>query len=419
MNPRVFSDTAKLDVIKRNLENNNGDICCETCGVKLNSIKDCHFDHIVPYAKGGRSDAKNCQILCVSCNLKKNDKEMREFMLEEKARRFLFDDRSEPPAQSPSPGKWNEQSDDMSKERFDREIQRFLNKKGDIHKVDFSREYNHLPSIHYMRKYYGDLNSMKQAFGIDDLSYCWNRETIKEALDRYIAEHGDLRQKDLIKANRLPSLPCILSYYPEYDSFTDIKRGLCHLDVKEKWTVENALQAGKEYVEMNGKITQVKLGIDNHLPSANVIYNLFGSLAAYQEAVGSEVTTKNEYITDEEIEAAVDRCFEGGERVIESTREFFARFPYSRSTIQKRYGTITSFCDAFHIVLLNQKKTVYTKQEVDRAITEWVKAGNPTPFSKDLAKCGLPSMSVILKYYENWKEPFEYFRRMDRKINRQ
>ena len=418
MADRIFSDNAKLDVIKRNLEKNDGEIRCESCGVKLTSIRDCHFDHIIPYSKGGRSAATNCQILCVNCNLKKNDKEMREFMLEEQARRFLFDDYTDDAIQTPTVTELSTGAEEMTKEQFDREIQRFLDKKGDIHKVDFSRHYDGLPSIHYMRKYYGDLNTMKKAFGIDDLSYSWNRETIKDALEHYVAEHGTIRQKDLIKANHMPSLPCILNYYPEYANFTDIKRELCHLDVPTKWTEETAIQAGKEFVKKDGKITQVKLGVDNHLPSANVIYNLFGSLAAYQEAVGSEITAKNEYITDEEIEAAVDRYFDDGERTIGTMREFFLTFPISRSSIQKRYDTLSSFCEDYGIVVLNGKKMKYSKQEVDDAIMAWVKAGKPIPRSKDLTKNGLPSISVIMKYYENWKEPFDLFQRMNEKINR-
>ena len=74
MGNRDFSDTAKLETIKNNLEKNNGEIRCEICGKKLTSISEGHFDHIFPYAKGGKSSVENCQILCIDCNLKKNDK---------------------------------------------------------------------------------------------------------------------------------------------------------------------------------------------------------------------------------------------------------------------------------------------------------------------------------------------------------
>ena len=48
-----------------------------------------HFDHILAYAKGGKSILSNCQILCIDCNLSKSNKEMNDFLLEEKAKRFM------------------------------------------------------------------------------------------------------------------------------------------------------------------------------------------------------------------------------------------------------------------------------------------------------------------------------------------
>ncbi len=71
---RNFSDSIKYAVVRNNLEKNNGRICCEICGKELKSINEGHFDHIEAFAKGGKSAKDNCQILCSSCNLKKNDK---------------------------------------------------------------------------------------------------------------------------------------------------------------------------------------------------------------------------------------------------------------------------------------------------------------------------------------------------------
>ena len=43
--------------------------------VKCNSNTNLHFDHIIPYSRGGTSlSLKNIQILCMSCNLAKSDK---------------------------------------------------------------------------------------------------------------------------------------------------------------------------------------------------------------------------------------------------------------------------------------------------------------------------------------------------------
>ena len=87
---RDFSDSVKLNAITENLRNNNGEIRCAVCGIKLSSINECHFDHIFPFAKGGKSTTDNCQILCISCNLKKNDKELFCFFFQQKILQFFI-----------------------------------------------------------------------------------------------------------------------------------------------------------------------------------------------------------------------------------------------------------------------------------------------------------------------------------------
>ena len=80
---RNFSEAVQFGVVKANLEKNNGIIQCELCGKQIYSIGECHFDHITPYAKGGASTLDNCQILCVECNLKKSDKELKDVVMED------------------------------------------------------------------------------------------------------------------------------------------------------------------------------------------------------------------------------------------------------------------------------------------------------------------------------------------------
>ncbi len=420
---RDFSDSVKLNVITENLKKNNGDIRCSICGAKLSSIGECHFDHIFPFAKGGKSTADNCQILCVNCNLKKSNKELNDFLLEEKAKKFLAGENLKETTQIENsdtdilPENTRESPEDMTKEEFDRIIASFISRKGNIHKVDFGREYNHLPSIHYVRKYYGDLRTLKKAFDIEDLSSDWNRETIRTALEEFVEKNGDIFQKDLSKRNRLPSLPCVLRYFPEYKNFTDIKKNMLGLTVRKNWDMESVIQAGKNYVNRYGKITESSLRAENNLPTTRIVYNYFGSLAAYQQAVGAPVSQKNEFISEKAIENAVNHFFGEKERVVVTMKQFFESFPYSPSTIHKRFGSFALFCQKYDITVKQSKKAKYSKQEVDDAIAKWVKAGKKIPPAKELSKLGLPSTSVILKYYEDWKEPFILYQKLYDKLN--
>ncbi len=62
---RLIPSWVKLEVWKRDHGR------CVTCG----AISDLHFDHIIPYSKGGSSkDTKNIQILCGRHNLAKRDR---------------------------------------------------------------------------------------------------------------------------------------------------------------------------------------------------------------------------------------------------------------------------------------------------------------------------------------------------------
>jgi hypothetical protein len=62
---RVIPSAVKLEVWKRDRG------CCVLCGEKDNL----HFDHDLPYSKGGTSiNAKNIRLLCARHNLSKSDK---------------------------------------------------------------------------------------------------------------------------------------------------------------------------------------------------------------------------------------------------------------------------------------------------------------------------------------------------------
>lgn len=424
---RDFSDSIKLEVIKDNLKRNNGSICCETCKAKLVSIDECHFDHIYPFAKGGKSTLENCQILCSECNLRKNDKELQDFMLEEKAKQFLAGvqlgnsqtENDIVKKTAVEPNSIPNQPLRLTKEEFDAEIQRFIEKKGDIHKVDFTRAYNKLPSVWYVREYYGDLNSLKKAFGIEDLSQNWTRERIKQALLEYVSIHGDVSEKELKKKNKLPSYPCILKYYSEYKSFSDFKKEVLGIkNVYKVWTREEALAAGKSFVSRHGSLSEKDLKAKNGLPTSKVIYTHFGTLANFQKLIGAEVHKVNELLTKRQVTDAVDHYFGDKERIIESRQEFFKTFTYSASSIHRLFGPFLKFCAENNITVINAKKASYSKKEIDDAIHGWIFSGNGIPKSTELTKQGLPSIGSIMKYYENWKEPFVLYKKIYDEANR-
>ena len=423
---RNFSEAIQFGVVKANLEKHNGKIQCELCGKQIFSIGDCHFDHIIPYAKGGTSTLENCQILCIECNLKKSDKELKEIALEEKARQFLSGKSFKEDANKEDLAAKKVAKDDnlsnhnddgkMTKEKFDRIVGKFIEEKGDIRQIDFSREYNHLPGISYMVKYYGTLNEMKKSFGITDISLNWNRENIKEALVSFVSVHRKITQKDIRKENGLPSINCILNYYPEYKNFTEIKQGLCDIESRGIWTREDAIEAGKNFVATHGgKIVQADCTPENNLPAMATIYRLFGNMPTYQKEIGS-VVSKNNYVSKEDVEKAVELYFGNKDRVVESRNSFFETFPYGIDVIRGRYKTFDVFAEQFNITVQNTKKAKYTKQEVDAVISEFVKSGKPIPNQHDFAKEGLPTPGVIMRYYEHWREPFEIFQALYKKM---
>lgn len=176
MNDRLFSDSIQYQAVLSNLEENNGQLKCAICERILKSKSECHFDHILSYAKWGKSTLENCQILCANCNLLKSDKDMHDFLLEEKAKRLMSgevidSDISSPAQQAPM------YDEKVSKEKFDKVVGDFIKKHGNIKNVDFKRYKNGLPSIKYVTKYYGSINALKSSFCLK-IDIPWNRENI-------------------------------------------------------------------------------------------------------------------------------------------------------------------------------------------------------------------------------------------------
>lgn len=69
LNIRKFSDNMKRALYTKQ------DQKCAICGKEIASLTDAHADHIIPWSKGGKTTEDNCQILCMTCNLKKGAQE--------------------------------------------------------------------------------------------------------------------------------------------------------------------------------------------------------------------------------------------------------------------------------------------------------------------------------------------------------
>ena len=66
--PREPSARLKVQVLMR--DGNK----CRLCGVECNDgLHNIHFDHIIPWSKGGETTLDNLQILCSDCNLAKGN----------------------------------------------------------------------------------------------------------------------------------------------------------------------------------------------------------------------------------------------------------------------------------------------------------------------------------------------------------
>ena len=410
MNDRLFSYNIQYQAVLANLEKNNGQLKCALCGKTLFSKAECHFDHILAYAKGGKSTLDNCQILCSNCNLSKSDKDLQDFILQEKAKKFMA---GEVINESSLYLDQEVKSDiRITKEEFDIAVDEFIRKHGTIKKIDFTRDKNRLPSLSYVSKYYGSMNGLKLAFGLN-IDKVWNRENIWERLLEYSKINSDFKQSDLVKKNQLPSLPCILSYYPEFKNFSDIRIALGLELNYELWSKDRVIEASKEYLKTHDKIVLKDLRKDNGLPTAKVIYNYFGTMQSFQEEIGSKISKRQEFVSKEEIISAVKDITNKNGFIFESRAVFFKSFPYSQSVILNRYGSFDSFAKEANITILKTKKAKFSKQEVDDCILLYLKSGKSIPSSaKQLSKLNLPSSSTILRFYDDWKEPFILFKKM-------
>ncbi|MBS1481291.1 MAG: hypothetical protein HP061_10720, partial [Christensenellaceae bacterium] len=164
------------------------------------------------------------------------------------------------------------------------------------------------------------------------------------------------------------------------------------------------------YLKNHSKITQKDLRRENGLPTSKVIYNFFGTMQKFQEQIGSEFSKRQEFISEEEIMRVTNEVIHNNGSTFESRAAFLEVFPHSLSVIMNRFGSFDSFVKAANIIIIKTKKAKYTKQEVDDSILSYLKNGNSIPSSaKQLSALNLPSSSTILRFYDDWKEPFVIF----------
>ncbi len=317
-----FPESAKLVAIAKSKNACSPEVHCAICGKSIPSADQYHFVPIVPFAQGGEPTEDNCQVICESCSLERSER---------------------PP------------DDELTKEEFDQAIADFIERNHTINHIDFVRIDSPLPSMTYVNKYYGDFKTMKRAFKSMDLPSTWDRDTIREALERYVAEHGNFSNLDLKLANRLPCLSAILRAFPEYKTLSELKSGL----------------------------------------------GLVKDADAYANA----------YVSEADITRAVENYFGDNERTVGSMKEFFETFPYSSATIRKRFGSRAAFIEKYNITVGRTRK-IYSKQDVDDAVQKWVQEGKGIPRYVDLGKGVLPSGCAIMKFYEHWKDPFIQYQKM-------
>lgn len=350
-------------------------------------------------------------------------------MIEEQARRIVFGDGIAETLEEAKEEKRETQGDTLgtqfvqmrSKEAITLLIKEFVAQNGDISKVDLSRKKNNLPTITEIKKHWGGLKQMKTALGIRVGIQEWNQETIKARIEEWIHSHNDLVQIDLTSKNGLPSVPCVLRYYPKLRNFSEIKEFFGLVRTRQIWTKKKAIDAGQKFIETHGKrLRQHHLGTDFGLPSARVIEKLFGGLREYQGIIGADVHDKNVAITEKEISEAVQGFFGTNKRVVKNKTDFFNKFEFSISAVSNKYpGGASEFFEKHGITELEPKKYSYTKDEIDRLIVKFLEEGGSVPKqTRDLSKLGLPSADSIHKYYDSWREPFIFFSKMLEKIGK-
>ncbi len=74
---RLFPASWRDAAIRDLFDDERGGVVCAICqglARRPAELRGLHCDHIVPYAKGGRTTWENLQLLCAPCNWSKNSR---------------------------------------------------------------------------------------------------------------------------------------------------------------------------------------------------------------------------------------------------------------------------------------------------------------------------------------------------------
>lgn len=399
---REFSDSTKLKATMRNLRK-YGQLTCESCQKNVKP-EEMHYDHIVAWINGGRSILDNCQILCNECNEKKSDRPLEDFKIEQDAKDIVATSKSlsikcEPVLNNKAKGI-------MPKEMAIKMIKDFYKVHKNINHKDFllHNVSSSLPSIHWIRVYWGSVTKMKEQLNLNPRQY-WTREKSLNALKKWIDEHRTINSGDLGSKNNLPSQTVVRKYF---GSLSNLKREL-NLEKKPSWqNIEDIEAAVEAYVKKKGirEITTKELVFKNGLPSWPVIHREYGSMAEFEKR--NNLIVKQTSITKIDIEDRLRKKFGDNKRVLNNKRELFSTIKTTEDTIIRMYGDFDNFLREARIEL-DRRKYKWTKKEIEETTLKFIQEnGIKIPKKSELTRLGLPSAPTYSRYWPNYKIAFKY-----------
>jgi len=398
---REFSDSTKLKATIRNLKK-YGRLTCEICQRNIKP-EEMHYDHIEAWINGGRSILNNCQILCIDCNEKKNDKLLEEFKIEQEAENIVMS--SQFSSKECKSVLNNEVRGILPKETAIRMIRDFYKVHKNIRNKDFLLHNASpvLPSIYYVRLHWGSVTKMKEQLDLNPRQY-WTREECIEAVKKWIDNHRTINFRDLGSKNNLPSQTIIRKYF---NTLSNLKREL-NLETRPSWQDIKDIEAAVEaYVKKKGirEISAKELIYKNRLPSWQVIHREYGSMEEFEKR--NNLLVRQTSKTRVDIENKLRDIFGDRERVFNNKKDLFSTLKTRERTIIQIYGSLDNFLRETHIEL-NRRKYKWTKKEIEEITLKYIQEkGIRIPKKSELTNLGLPCASTYSRYWSDYKIAFK------------